>query len=287
MLLEQRITDNGIEEVDKVAVAIERLRYFEPDEGYWLCFSGGKDSQCLLHLAQEAGVKFEAHYNVTGIDPPELIYFMKENYPGVIFDMYKKSMWRLIAKKGLPTRLARFCCSELKEHGGEGMICLTGIRWAESNQRKSRKPFEVYTKKKADKKLFNDNDEDRQMFENCMQKGKKIVNPIIDWDDEDVWEYIRMRKLKYCKLYDEGWKRIGCIGCPMASLKQRKRELEKYPKFKDSYMRAITRFLPGYLERKKTKGLIPQFTTPEEMYDWWMSDHDGDKGDPDQDVIFE
>jgi UDP-glucose 4-epimerase len=42
---------------DKVAIAIDRLRYFEPEEGYYLCFSGGKDSQVIYHLAKEAGVK--------------------------------------------------------------------------------------------------------------------------------------------------------------------------------------------------------------------------------------
>lgn len=29
---------------DKVKIAIERLRQFEPEEGYYLAFSGGKDS---------------------------------------------------------------------------------------------------------------------------------------------------------------------------------------------------------------------------------------------------
>ena len=113
--------------IDKVKIAKERLKAFEPPEGYYLAFSGGKDSQVIYHLAKEAAVKFDAHYNVTGIDPPELIYFMRKKYPDVIRDMYEKSMFQLIEEKGLPTRLKRFCCEALKEHGGEGRICITDV----------------------------------------------------------------------------------------------------------------------------------------------------------------
>lgn len=236
---------------DKVAISIDRLRAFEPTEGYYLAFSGGKDSQVIYHLAKEAGVKFDAHYNVTGIDHPELIYFMRRNYPDVIRDMYEKSMFKLMEERGLPTRLKRFCCEVLKEHGGEGRICVTGVRWAESNKRKSRRPFEIVTPKYSDKKLFDDNDDDRRLFENCMQKGKRVINPIIDWEDADVWEYLNSRNIEHCKLYDEGYKRLGCIGCPMAST--RKDELNKYPKIADSYKRAIGRWLPGYLERRSER----------------------------------
>ena len=63
---------------NKVDVAIERLRLFEPKEGYYLAFSGGKDSQVIYHLAKESGVRFEANYNITGIDPPELVYFIRK-----------------------------------------------------------------------------------------------------------------------------------------------------------------------------------------------------------------
>lgn len=256
--------------VDKVAVAIDRLRYFEPPEGYYLAFSGGKDSQTIYELAKEAGVKFDAHYNRTTLDPPELIYFIRDNYPDVIIDRPKKTMWQLIAKNGLPSRLKRWCCRELKEHGGEGRICVTGVRWKESNSRASnREAFELLGSKKENNILFSDNDEGRMMFENCTLKGKKIVNPIIDWLVEDVWEFIKGRGLKYCKLYDEGFTRIGCIGCPMAD-KKRIAEFERYPKYLANYKRALAKFLPAYLERAKVKGLTPQFTTPDEMMEWWI-----------------
>lgn len=255
--------------VSKIQRSIDRLKAFEPEEGYYLAFSGGKDSQCIYHLAKEAGVKFDAHYNVTGIDPPELIYFMRDNYPDVIRDMYKESMWRLIEKKGLPTRLKRFCCAELKEHGGEGRICVTGVRWAESNARAKRKPFEIVTPNVKDKMLFNDNEEDRRQFETCIQKGKRVVNPIIDWSEDDVWGYIKSRRLKYCKLYDEGFTRIGCIGCPMAD-KGRLKEFDRYPKFEKLYKNAINKFLPGYLNRCKQKNKKPLYSTADEWFHWWI-----------------
>ncbi|WP_353097709.1 phosphoadenosine phosphosulfate reductase family protein [Tissierella praeacuta] len=263
--------------IDKVAIAIDRLRYFESSEGYYLAFSGGKDSQVIYHLAKEAGVKFDAHYNVTGIDPPELVYFMRKNYPDVSRDMYEKSIFQLIEEKGLPSRMSRFCCEVLKEHGGEGRICVTGVRWAESNKRKKRRPFEIVTTKKEDKKLFDDNDEDRRLFENCMQKGKRVINPIIDWLDEDVWEYLKSRNIEYCKLYDQGYSRLGCIGCPMNSRKIQ--ELEQYPKFAENYKRAIARFLPKYLERRKEKGQEPFRTTVDGWYNWWIEDEGIDYSD--------
>jgi phosphoadenosine phosphosulfate reductase len=254
---------------DKVAIAIDRLKAFEPEEGYYLAFSGGKDSQCIYHLAVEAGVKFDAHYNITGIDHPELVYFIRQNYSDVIRDMYKTSMWRLIERNGPPTRLKRFCCKELKEHGGEGRICVTGVRWAESVRRKNdRKVLEYMGKTKKQKMLFDDNDEGRRLFENCMQKGKRVVNPIIDWLDEDVWEYLNSRKIEHCKLYDEGYTRLGCIGCPMST--HQEQELKDYPKFYNAYYRAVERFLPAYFERCKAKGREPFRKTAQEWMDWWI-----------------
>ena len=190
---------------DKVAIALQRLRTFEPPEGYYLAFSGGKDSQCVYHLCKEAGVKFDAHYSHTTVDPPEVIYFMRENYPDVIVDRHDTTMWQLIVKKGMPpTRMVRYCCDELKEGGGCGRIMVTGVRWAESSKRKNNRgllELNNYTKKYV--KLMNDNDEARRMFETCTMKSMHTLNPIIDWTQEEVWEYLHSRNIPYCKLYDE------------------------------------------------------------------------------------
>lgn len=280
------ITENTLFGVrDRVKIAIARLQSFEPKDGYYLAFSGGKDSQCIYHLAKEAGVRFDAHYNLTTLDPPELVYFIRENYPDVMVDKPEMSMWRLIAENGLPTRTRRWCCSILKEHGGEGRISVTGVRWEESVQRSHRKPFEIVTLKKEDKKLFNDNDEDRRLFETCMQKGKRVINPIIDWELEDVWGYIKSRGLKYCKLYDEGWTRIGCIGCPMSG-ENRIFHFEKYPKYLENYKRAIMKFLPKYIEKCRVNGKKIMGQTADQMMHWWVYGDGSDKVLNDQMEMF-
>jgi len=259
-------------EVDKVKIAIDRLRAFEPPEGYYLAFSGGKDSQCIYHLALEAGVKFDAHYNITTVDPPELIYFIRDHYPDVSMDSSGTTMWELIEKKGLPTMMMRFCCAELKEHGGEGRICVTGVRREESAKRAKRMPFEVVTRNIKDKVLFNDNDNGRMLFENCTVKGKRVVNPIIDWPLNDVWEYLNGRNIPHCCLYDQGYKRLGCIGCPFTR-GGRIRDFKRYPKYKDNYLRAIQK----NIEYRKMRGLNNAFRsgkTADEIMHWWIYDSD-------------
>ncbi len=56
---------------EKERRAIERLKSFEPEEGYFLAYSGGKDSDCIKILAQIAGVKFKAVHSLTTVDAPE------------------------------------------------------------------------------------------------------------------------------------------------------------------------------------------------------------------------
>lgn len=263
----------------KLEATIQRIKMFEPPEGYYVAFSGGKDSQVVYHLCEEAGVKFDAHYNITGIDPPELVYFIRKNYPDVQRHQHEKSMFQLMEEMGLPSRTYRFCCAHLKEQGGIGRFVITGVRWQESVRRKNNLNligFDVHgsqSKKAIEKReifLLADNDEKRNMIENCTIKGKHVLNPIIDWTEEDVWQYLNSRNIEHCKLYDEGFKRLGCIGCPMSSKKRE--ELKRYPKFAANYKQAIARWLPRYLERRKLKGEEPRYTTVDEWYSWWIEE---------------
>ena len=206
---------------DKVADAIKCLKLMEPEEGYWLAFSGGKDSVVIKALADMAGVKYEAHYRVTSVDPPELVRFVKEKYPDVSFDIpHDKegkpiTMWNLIPQKTMPpTRIARYCCQYLKESAGEHRLTITGVRWEESSARKNNQgivtvfnPTKEMQGERTDKGgiiVNNDNDEARELVEACYKWRKVIVNPIISWDDEDVWEFIHKYNVPYCELYDKG-----------------------------------------------------------------------------------
>ena len=151
---------------NKMKKSIERLKAFEPPEGYYLAFSGGKDSVVCKTLLDEAGVKYDATYRVTTVDPPELVRFIKKQHPDVIREVprygpdYKNAklagkpitMWNLIPEKLLPpTRMARYCCDFLKESGGDGRMTVTGVRWAESVNRKSNQGIVTFPTKKAAK----------------------------------------------------------------------------------------------------------------------------------------
>ena len=190
-LIENKLFEGKYSIVDK---AIERFKTFEPPEGYYLAFSGGKDSIVIERLAKMSGVKYESHYNSTGIDPPELVKFIREKYPEVKWHIPKRGFFREMVYRGFPQRQRRWCCEYLKEGGGENRVVVTGIRWAESSKRAGRK-----------------------MIESCYKHiGKKYMNAIIDWKDSDVWDFIKENKMSYCELYDQGWKRLGCILCPMS-----------------------------------------------------------------------
>ncbi len=281
MALQETMLDGTV--VDKVQIAINRYKAFEPPEGYYLAFSGGKDSVCIKALADMAGVKYDAHYSVTSVDPPELVAFIRDKYPDVSRDIpHDKdgkpiTMWNLIPKKKMPpTRLARYCCSVLKESAGKGRITVTGVRWAESARRKenqgvvlfkdSAKDFENNSNFQSTAKggvvLNDDNDENRRTVEHCYRTRKTLLNPIVDWTDEDVWEFIKTYNIPYCELYDKGYTRLGCIGCPMNTTAAA--ELERYPKYKRQYIRAFDKMLKDF------KNPPENWTDGEAVMDWWL-----------------
>jgi phosphoadenosine phosphosulfate reductase len=82
--------------------------------------------------------------NLTSVDPPEVIRFVKKNYPDVELIKPRMSIYEMAKKKGcLPTRLVRWCCEEFKEMSGAGKVTLIGIRKSESTNRKKRKEMKL------------------------------------------------------------------------------------------------------------------------------------------------
>lgn len=297
-----QIDFNGLDKVDK---AIMRLQTYEPQEGYYLCFSGGKDSVVIKALADIAGVKYDAHYSVSSVDPPELVRFIKNEHPDVIFDYPRDrngnvvTMWNLIPTKTMPpTRIVRYCCAYLKEQGGKGRLKVTGVRWDESTRRKKshgevtfadKKTQKVIEKELSDEDFFStpqggvvlrlDNRENARLVEMCYKTHTTMINPIIDWTTDEVWEFIKEYNIPYCCLYDEGFKRLGCIGCPMGSKKQREYEFERYPKYKNLYMMAFQKMIDNHggvlrkyndAEQIMNGYIVERWDEPSEIIEWWI-----------------
>ena len=264
----------------KLEVTLERFRAFEPKEGYFLAFSGGKDSCVIKALADMAEVKYDAHYTVTSVDPPELVQFIKKYHPDVSMDIpryqddYKNpklrgkqiTMWNLIPEKKMPpTRIVRYCCAELKEPHGEGRFVVTGVRHSESVKRSHRGGLELAKRKSHRMTNYDPDEPTDEMMYHCQIWARKMLNPIIDWTEDEVWEFIHKHNIPYCELYDQGWTRLGCIGCPMGSVKQRRKEFERWPKYKRMYIKAFDRMI----KQRNDEGFENPITNPEKLAEEW------------------
>jgi len=262
---------------NKVEKALERIRMFDPlqsgvmDDPYYVAYSGGKDSDVLRILFELSGCKYDLVHNHTTVDAPETVYYVR-SIPNIQISYPRISMWKLIVKKRMPpTRLVRHCCTELKERGGRDRFVATGVRWAESVKRKNnRSSLEIATPKAKNRIILNaDNDENRKWFETCQLQGKRVLNPIIDWTDADVWEFLHHYGCQSNPLYQCGYKRIGCIGCPMARPKERLRQFAQYPKYQENYIRAFDRMLAYAIENGNPHRA---WKTGQEVFDWWIAE---------------
>lgn len=257
---------------NKVDTSLERIRTYNPlelgfDKPYYVAYSGGKDSDCLRILMELSGLPYDLVHNHTTMDAPETVYYIR-SIPNIQIDYPETSIHRLIVKRHMPpTWLVRYCCAELKERGGIDRFVVTGVRWSESLKRRSRGLLEIQQKNISERlTLNNDNDENRQLFENCKLHGKRVLNPIIDWTDEDVWEFLNYYGCKSNPLYECGYKRIGCVGCPMSY--KRISQFERYFKFKENYIKTFDRMLQHEFYYINT----PSWNSCEEVFDWWVSD---------------
>lgn len=259
------------------------LRY-DSDGGYFLAFSGGKDSQALYHIAKLAGVKFNANINFTSVDPPQVVRFVHRQYPDVICHAPKKSIYDIAVDRGiLPSMRIRWCCADLKEQAGAGKVTLIGIRKQESTRRAKRHEVEVSNrqfsgslnefhqwqeakiKEKEEKLMKKMKKEGKKVNEDFFSADKKnevrcingkdtiLISPIFEWTDKDVWEFLNnVVQVEHCELYDKGYKRIGCILCPMSNHKHKLREIKDFPYVKSGWIRAIKRIREGGSQDKRT-----------------------------------
>lgn len=203
--------------------------------------------------------------NLTSVDPPEVIRFVKKNYPDVELIKPRMSIYEMAKKKGcLPTRLVRWCCEEFKEKSGDGKVTLIGIRKSESTNRKKRNEIETGDRKFSG--TFDQWSEHQEKMVTCVGgKDKILVSPILYWTEKDVWDYLKRMHIPYCELYDKGYKRIGCIMCPMSNYKQNVREMKNFPHVGKNWRKTIEWLIENKWKDK------PLLQDPDMALKWWIS----------------
>lgn len=235
------IHDKFLDGRDKVQMAVDRIRFHCAGKRVLVAFSGGKDSQCCYHLCKEAGIEFSAQYSITRFEPPELIPFIRANYPDVTFRRnYKRSLVDEIGTRGLPNRWCRWCCGSKHQTTPGFDIAVIGVRAGESWRR--AKNWRSFGKK---------------------PRGNFYVCPVFEWSEDEVWEYLNERGIPHCCLYDQGFSRIGCVCCPLAP-KNMRRDAARWPKTAEMLYQGHLK----HWNRAIEKGGVTRNGTPFRMLEW-------------------
>jgi phosphoadenosine phosphosulfate reductase len=233
-----------------VSDSIAFIREHEPPEGYFVGFSGGKDSIVTLKLVQMAGVKHETYYSCTGIDPPEVVKFIKKHYPDVKWLRPKYSFWEGIRKRSAPLRMSRWCCDLLKKDPSKHIPLnnrIMGLRAEESSRRRSRGQVDH------------------------MKRGNQIIyKPIFDWLEWHIWEFIEQNDLPYPSLYDEGFHRIGCVVCPFLHGSKVRQHRQRWPGIYKTFEHAVKWRHEN--NPNKDKYAATKYPTLEEYLRYWYDD---------------
>lgn len=253
--------------IDLVRSAEPMALRLDPDNGFFNTFSGGKDSQALFYIVKLAGVKHRTYMSLTSIDPPEVIRFVRREYPDVELLKPTMSIFSMSKRKHfLPTRRLRWCCAEFKECVGTGKVTLIGVRHEESARRARRGEISTSIKGKRSEQSFDQFSEHSEQMVTCVGgKDKILVSPIIHWTERGVWEFLNnVIRAPHCELYDQGQQRIGCLCCPMSNLRQKLKDIQRYPHVRRNWLKTIQWFIDnGYASYN--------FTNPEDAFDWWLS----------------
>lgn len=194
-------------------------------------------------------------------------------------------MWNLIPQKGIPpTRVQRYCCKVLKETSTPNRMAVLGVRSAESSGRAGRDVFgtrggtleqatffsmahtsEVYRESLTRGEVW-----DCTLIKNMRENKDTVVNPIYEWTDANIWDYINQESIETNPLYKRGYRRVGCIGCPMAGYHQMLKEFADYPTYKENYIKAFQRLIDRREENGKINKEGGHWGNGEELFNWWV-----------------
>ncbi len=180
-----------------------------PDLPLVVSWSGGKDSTVASLLAQRAfpEERIVHVFADTTIELPSTYAYLTEfrrAYPTLPFviGVPSRDFYELCREIGPPSRIQRWCCTTHKASpladilgaigGDKEVLVASGLRRTESRRRKD--------------------------YSKIIHQGKigrqKLLNPIADWSDFDVWAYTLVQGLPVNEAYKYGLDRVGCAFCP-------------------------------------------------------------------------
>lgn len=249
-LTRPRVTAGEPDTLDLMVEEVVRfIKVHEPPEGYFVAFSGGKDSIVTLELVRMAAVKHRVYYACSNIEPPEVIRFIRTHYPEVTFLYPELSFWELIKRKFPPLRTKRWCCDFLRKYPARKVHLrkrIMGLRIEESNRRGERPRIDINRREKT-----------------------VVYKPIFLWKEWAIWEFIERFELSYPSLYDEGWDRVGCVICPFIcspNMIHVNRNRERWPGQHRAFEHAVTEW---FLARKAQGADLREKTPEEYLLNWF------------------
>ena len=276
------------ERVIRIAARMSEEYYGQP---LAITYSGGKDSDVMLDIAMRClkPEQIEVINSHTTVDAPPTVYYIREKFKKLTemgikttIKYPKKSMWQLIVDKKIPPhRVKRYCCAYLKEASTPNRILCVGVREDESNLRKGRDAFVKKDKSKKERitysidhaeEVFDEAHQglgdafDCQMIADMKKRVEFMVNPIYKFTETDVWNYIHTYIHTYNPLYDMGFHRVGCVGCPLGGRNGMMRDFAAFPKYKELYIRAFDKMLKRYDSTRE------DWKTGKDVFDWWIQD---------------
>ncbi len=231
----------------KIILSKNRIRewYKHFNGKVYVSFSGGKDSTVLLHLVRSIYPEIKAVFIDTGLEYPEIKEFVNtKNNVEIIRP--KKSFVQVIKEYGYPVvskNVSRYVRDlqnptennkktrdiRLGKHWGKvGILPKKWLKLVDAPFKCSeqccdimkKNPISLFEKKNNLRPFIGMMAEESRARKLRLSKGcnsfnqkKPQSNPLSFWTEKDIWDYLKRFKVPYCKIYDTGIKRTGCMFC--------------------------------------------------------------------------